>query len=93
MSTSSIRKVYTSLSGSDAVAHPSLQNFFNGIDGGSIALPDVEGSGFYFTFTLAPGEMGVSFLYDFLTNEERLSAGGHCLLCAFTAVLLAALQR
>ncbi len=64
----------TSVSGTDAVAHPALQNFFNGIDSGSIALPDVEGSGFYFTFTLAPGDMGVSFLYDFLTNEDRVSA-------------------
>jgi hypothetical protein len=65
----------TPVSGVDAVAHPALQNFFNNNIGGSVGtLPDVEGSGFYFTFTLAPGEMGVSFLYDFLTNEDRPTA-------------------
>lgn len=65
----------TAVSGSDAIAHPGLQNFFNAINPGTtadnVSLTDVEGSGFYFTFTLNPGQTGISFSYDFLTNETR----------------------
>jgi hypothetical protein len=62
------------VSGSDAIAHPGLQNFFNAINAttsDNISLADVEGSGFYFTFTLNPGQTAISFSYDFLTNETR----------------------
>ena len=57
---------------SDALAHPGLQNFYNAINPATtdnVGLSDSEGSGAYFTFTLAaPGT--ISFNYDFLTNED-----------------------
>ena len=61
----------TPVSGSDAVAHPGLQNYMGGL-----SLADQEGSGFKLTLTVNPGEGSISFDWNFLTNDTRTTAGG-----------------
>jgi len=52
------------VSGSFAVTNTALQTFFNGI-----GLSGFEGSGILIPFTVLAGDTGVSFDYDFLSNE------------------------
>lgn len=53
------------VSGTSAVVNSALSSFFHG------ASPaGVEGSGFYLTFTVNPGDLFLTFNYDFLTNES-----------------------
>lgn len=54
----------TSQSGSFAVTNAALQTFFNGI-----GLGGFEGSGILVPFTVGAGDTGVSFDFDFLSNE------------------------
>lgn len=53
----------TPQSGSPAVSNLTLQNF------AGIGLAGVEGSAVLIPFSVSSGETGVSFQYDFLTNE------------------------